>query len=186
MGPSLLSAPWLVPSLAGVKWKKFAPCPPRLAARPLTFSSLSLLAPPPLAPLLYSCSAATTVTLDLSRATRNSHLLLSSAYHNHSGSCHGWSAPLDSRRGRSAVLAARPKANPGVTEGANTLKRDVLPHRAAPSCCCVPLLGQHWTAFATATSKQTQWGDATARRGSTLVAASLRVCSQPELHPREE
>ena len=33
---------------------------------------------------------------------------------------------------------------------------------------------------ATVASIQTQWGDATARRGRTLVAASLGVCSQPE------
>ncbi len=64
--------------------------------------------------------------------------------------------------------------------------------QSVPSCCCVAPLGQHWAAFVLPqpfpewlgrhnSSIQTQWGDATARRGSTtLVAASLRLCSQPK------
>ncbi len=63
--------------------------------------------------------------------------------------------------------------------------------RAVASCCCVALLGQHWAAFASpqplqlgqqnSTLHKTQWGDATAQRNSTtLVAASLGRCSQPQ------
>ncbi len=80
-----------------------------------------------------------------------------------------------------------------------TLESDALLRRAAPSCWCVALLGLCWAGFVlsqllweqfgqhkcsptpAAASIQTQWGDATARRGSmTLVAASLGVCSQPQ------
>ncbi len=61
-------------------------------------------------------------------------------------------------------------------------------HRAAPSCCGITPLGHpnrsrsSW-GNVTAASIQTPWGDVTARRGSTtLVAASLGVCSQPHVN----
>ena len=74
-------------------------------------------------------------------------------------------------------------------KGADTLKRDVLSRHAvvSPHWVCIGLLlhrpyhsRSSW-GNATATSIQTQWGNATARWGSTtLVAASLGMCSQPQ------
>ncbi len=61
----------------------------------------------------------------------------------------------------------------------------VLPRHAVASphwvCIGLYLLHPNHSGSTTAASIETQWGDATARRGSTtLVPASLRVCSQPE------
>ncbi len=65
-----------------------------------------------------------------------------------------------------------------LIEGADTLKRDVLPrHPIGFAFSC----SQSGWGDANVAFIQTQWGDATAPRGSTtLVAASLGVCSQPE------
>ncbi len=86
-----------------------------------------------------------------------------------------------------------------TNQGADTLKSDALARRAVLSCCGVARLGLLCAAFASpqllpelqewlrqlgrckCSPIQAQWGDATARRNSTtLGAASLSVCSQPQ------